>query len=102
MDKSIITNAAKIEKVETKNLLGFCKIELVPNLIFIGALSMNLSIGPGNLFLFASLDIVASLGVMLKILCVEINVVTIVKMINKIAAAPTTQGLSIELIVGIE
>ena len=74
----------------------------MPNLIFIGALSMNLSIGAGNLFLFASLEIVASFGVILKILCVDIKVVTMVKMINSIAAAPTTQGLSKELIVGIE
>ena len=79
---------ANMEKEETKNLLGFWAMEFVPNLIFIGALSMNFCIGLGSFFRLASLEIVESLGVILKMALVATNVVMITK-INKPRMAPT-------------
>ena len=74
VDKRMSTKEEKIEKEDTKNLFGFWAIELVPSLIFIGALSMALDNHFGIGFLFDSLEITASLGVILKIAKQEMNV----------------------------
>ena len=58
---------AQMENAEIKNLLLFCSIELVAFWAVNGIFWMRFSIFRGRDFLFASLLIEASLGVILKI-----------------------------------
>ena len=85
-----------MEKEETKNLRGFCAMELVANLIFIGAFSIALSNHLGIFLRFDSLLMVASLGVILKMAKQEIKVASSAKMINAKTPAITTIGFKVK------
>ena len=91
-----------MEKTDTRKRLGFCAMELSPNLIFIGALLMKASTLGGSFLRFASLLIVASLGVILKIARQERKVVNRAKNANATTAPTAIPGLTAYGMVGMD
>ena len=98
----INTNETNIENEETMNLFGFWNIELSPSFIFIGDLSITLLTHLGFFFLFDSLEMTASLGVILKTAKEDMNVASSAKAIKATVALTATHGLIANVKTGIE